>query len=130
MTDDEDRALAEMCPGPYADWLAPGYRLYSIRHEMREYDDALETIKVVLKFRCAEKDIREVKWDIPSSVETENAAPSAFLDGEKDAESLSGPTAKLTTPVTTEEVVTAPPTAAVAPELLTPPATEFEKAVE
>ena len=134
MTDDEDRQLAEVCPGPYADWLAPGYRLYSIRHEMREYDDALETIKVVLKFRCAEKDIREVKWDLPSSVETENAAPasipgdgpSALLDGEKDAESLSGPTAKLTTPVTTQEVVTAP----AAPEPLAPPSTEFEKAVE
>ena len=83
LTEDEDRALAEMCPGPYADWLAPGYRLYSIRHEMREYDDALETIKVVLRFRCAEKDIREVKWDLPSSVDTESADPVSILDGEK-----------------------------------------------
>ncbi len=148
LTDDEDRALAEMCPGPYANWLAPGYRLYSIRHEMREYDDALETIKVVLRFRCAEKDIREVKWNLPSEVETENAAagsipadrPSAYLDGEKDAESLSGPTAKLTTPATTEEVVTAPqaavgvsdaaPAKPAMPELLAPPTAEFEKAVE
>jgi len=105
MTEDEDRVLAEMCPGPYADWLAPGYRAYSIRHEMREYDDALETIKVVLRFRCGEKEIREVKWDLPTEPEAPAAtAPTAYLDPATDQEALPGAsvpgtaTAKLVTP--------------------------------
>ncbi len=122
VTEDEDRTLAEMCPGPYANWLAPGYRFHSMRNEMREYSDALETIKVVLRFRCGEKEIREISWDLPADekVESDEVPSAELLNPTRDSESLSGVSPKFS------------PLKAQAPQSAEGNAvtTEFEKAVE
>ncbi len=122
-TEDEDRVLAEMCPGPYSDWLTPGYRLHSIRSEIREYDTALETIRVVLRFRCGEKEIREINWNLPR-LDKESEATGEKADAGYGDDSIEVPSAGLTKPETDLESLPG------ASAKLAPLNTEFEKAVE
>ena len=130
-TEDDDRMKAEICPGPYSEWLEPGYRYHSIRREIQDYDTALETIKTVLRFRCGEKEIREINWKLPEMEEAIDAKDQLYEAQEPEEMPTAADTQAATDPEALPGATSALPTTnGTSTARLTTPTTEFEKAVE
>lgn len=129
-TEDDDRVKAEMCPGQYSEWLEPGYRYHSIRREIQEYDTALQTIKTVLRFRCGEKEIREINWKLPEMEEAIDAKDHLYEAQESEEVPTASDLQAQTDPEALPGAGPAMPTTGTSTARLTTPTTEFEKAVE